>query len=141
MGDIRLAKITAWHSLAFSPALRSVCQVEKKFTSKSNQSDKLSKDVTTRWPSTPVAANWSGGRWRADSFLHQGADFEPPSSERSFTSPVVTMLSLTSPPSCPGIQWLSLGNQLENLLWPDTSMQLLLFQSQLLLCFVKIKLR
>ena len=33
-----------------------------------------SKDVTTRWPSTQVAANWSGGRWREDSFLRQGTD-------------------------------------------------------------------
>ena len=30
----------------------------------------------TRWRHTLVAANWSGGRWRADSFLHQDGGCE-----------------------------------------------------------------
>ena len=100
----------------------------------------VSKAVTTRWPSTPAEANLSGGRWRVDSSLHQGAGFELPSSEMFSTSPVVMTLSATSPRSCPGIQWLSPGNRLGTSLWGDTSMQLLSFQIQLLLCFVKIEM-
>ena len=98
-----------------------------------------SKAVTTRWPSTPAEANLSGGRWRVDSSLHQGAGFELPSSKMFSTSPVAMTLSPTSPRSWPGIQWLSLGNRLATLLWGDTSTQLLSFQIQLLLCFVKIE--
>ena len=89
-------------SRAISPALRSVCQAAKPCFDEIGKQYVLivypfksefhicllirqfkSKAVTTRWPSTQVAANWSGGRWRADSFLSQGADYELPWSERS----------------------------------------------------------
>ena len=92
-----------------------------------------SEAVTTRWPSTQAAASWSGGRWRADSFLHQGGAYELPRSTVSSTSPVVlTMVATTSPRSYPGTGSPSLGNQLENLLWREATMQLSPFQLHLL---------
>merc|ERR1711971_578271 len=60
-----------------------------------------------RWPPTPVAANWrSGGRWREEGFPSQGMDYEPPWSVIPSSSPVVEMVTATSPLSCPGTQWL-----------------------------------
>ena len=135
----------------FSPALRLVCQAAKPcfgeigkqqvliicpFTSQFHSCLLIRKietqALTTRWPSTQVAANWSGGRWRAGSFPHQGADFELPWSARSSSSPVVTMtMEPPSPRSCPGTQSPSLGNKRENLLWREEPMQLSPFQNQL----------
>ena len=87
-----------------------------------------SEAVTTRWPSTQVAASWSGGRWRADSFLHLGLDYEPPWSTMSSSSPVVLMrMKMPIPRSSPGTQWPSLGKRLAASLWGETTMQLLLF--------------
>ena len=92
-----------------------------------------SKAVTTRWPSTQVAANWSGGRWRADSFLHQGLDWELLWSAMSSSSPVVMMMVPTSSPrSSPGTQWPIPGNLLATLLWRESATQPLPFQLQLL---------
>ena len=87
-----------------------------------------------------MAANWSGGRWRADSFPSQVPDFEPPWSGISSLSPVVSTMARSSPPSWPGTQWLSVGNQQETLLLQETSMLLLPFQLQILPCFVNIEL-
>ena len=91
-----------------------------------------SEAVTTRWPSTQVAASWSGGRWRADSFLHQGTDYELPRSTVSSTSPVVLMMTTSSPRSSPGTQSPSRGNKLETSLWRETTMQPSPFQLHLL---------
>ena len=123
--------------LAGSPALRLVCQAEKtcigiicEFRSLFHYMLVIrkikSKAVTTRWPSTPVAANWSGGRWRAESFLHQGATFELPWSAISSSSPVVMMVT-SSPRSCPGTQLPKPGRRLATSLWGETAMQLSLF--------------
>ena len=49
-------------------------------------------------------------------------------------------MASNSAPSWPGTLLLSLGNELETLLLPETSMLLLLFQLQLLLCIVNIEL-
>ena len=93
----------------------------------------LSKALPTRWPSIQVAANWSGGRWRADSFLHQDGDRELPWSAGSSSSSVaLTETTSTSPRSCPGTLWPSLGNLLATLLCPETSPQQSPFQNQLL---------
>merc|ERR1712037_860782 len=81
-----------------------------------------------RWPSTQVAANWSGGRWRADSFLSQGSDYKLPWSAMSSSSPVVTMITTSSP----GTQSQSPGSKLETLLWREPAMQLSPFQLHLL---------
>ena len=52
----------------------------------------------TRWPSTPLAPRLSGGRWRAESFHHQGGVYEPPSSETSSTHPAAgTKTTLVEP--------------------------------------------
>ena len=94
--------------------------------------------LTTRWPPTPVAANWrSGGRWREESFLHQGLDYEPPWSVISSSSPVVGMVTMSSPQSCPGTQWLSLGNRPETLLRRENTMPPLLFRNGLLIVSLK----
>ena len=90
------------------------------------------KSVTTRWPSTQVAANWSGGRWREDSFLHQGLDWEPPWSAMSSSPWLVAMtMTTTSPRSSPGTQSPSPGNQVETLLWRGSPMQPSQFQLRL----------
>ena len=83
------------------------------------------KAVTTRWPSTQVAANWNGGRWRADSFLHQGLDHKFLWSTISSLSPAAgkDQVTTSSPRSSPGTQWPSLGNLLETLLWGEPTMQ------------------
>ena len=81
-----------------------------------------------------MAANWSGGRWRADSFLHQGMDHRLHWSERSSSSPVVLnllMMKTPAPRSSPGTLWPSPGNLLETLLWRDTPLQSLPFQLHL----------
>ena len=92
-----------------------------------------SKALTTRWPSIPVRANWSGGRWRADSFLSQGSTYELPWSAISSSFPVALMkISTTSPRSSPGTRLPSPGNLLENSLWRETTMLPSLFQNQLL---------
>ena len=135
-------------TIAGSPALRLVCQAAKTFVSVklannrfplsvdsnpsfiyacSHKKDYKSNDLTTRWPSIPVAANWSGGRWRAESFLHQEEGFEPPWSPISSLSPVVSMVITLSPRSSPGTQWPSLGSRLATLLWAETTMRLLPF--------------
>ena len=94
--------------------------------------------LTTRWPPTPAAANWKGGeRWREESFLSQGMAHEPPWSVISSSSPVVLMITTTSPRSCPGTQLLSPGKRPETLLWRDTTMPPLPFRIRLLV--VKFK--
>ena len=62
---------------------------------------------------------------------NQGMDFELPWSARPSSSPVVLMTA-TSPQSCPGIQWQSLGNKLTTFLRQDNTMQPLPFRLHLL---------
>ena len=98
--------------------------------------------MTTRWRPIPVAFNWRiGGRWREESFLNQGMDYEPPWPVISSLSPVVGMVTTSSPPSCPGTQWLSPGKRPETLVWRETTMQPLRFQLQLLPSYANIELK
>ena len=127
-----------------SPSLRFVCQSAKDFDEIDKQNyfplsvqmplllliRKIeSKSVTNRWPSTQLAANWSGGRWRADS--QKGTDWEPPSLERSCSSTVVTITTTTSPRSSPGTQSPNPGYQLETSTRRDPPMQPLPSQRRL----------
>ena len=66
------------------------------FKSQFHMQLRLDNDVTTRWLSILVARNWSGGRWRADSFLSQGALYEPPWLARSSFSLVALMTMVTT---------------------------------------------
>ena len=94
--------------------------------------------LTTRWPPIPVAAKWrSGGRWREESFLSQGMAHEPPWLVISSSSPVVLMITTTSPRSCPGTQLLSPGKRPETLLWGENPMPPLPFRIRLLIVSLK----